>query len=129
MFAVPTTSLRSAKDREAFLRFANWHKEQGGLLVIRLRPERSVLLFGPYTAGLSGAVDKWNGGATRKFKLVGNMVAPVCAREIATIVEQHLPKGKATTSAGGRQRTTAGNSGTATGPVQPKIAPSRRPTE
>ena len=129
LFAVPTRSLRSAKDRDAFLRFANWHRDQDGLLVMRLRPERSVLLFGPHTAGLSEAVEKWGGGATRKFKLVGNMVAPVCAKEIAMIVEQHLPTGKARTSAGGRQRTTDGNSGTATGPVHTKIAPSRGRTE
>jgi hypothetical protein len=39
---------------------------------------------------LSKAVAEWGGGATRKFKLVGNMVAPICAREVARIVESQI---------------------------------------
>jgi phage FluMu protein gp41 len=57
---------------------------------MRLRPERSVLLFGPHTEALSEAVATWAGGATRKFKLVGNMVAPICAREVARIVDRQF---------------------------------------
>jgi hypothetical protein len=90
LFAVPTDCLRHRHDREAFLEHSNWHREQDGLLVMRLRPERSMLLFGPHTGALSEAVARWDGGATRKFKLVGNMVAPICAREVARIVERQL---------------------------------------
>lgn len=93
LFAVPAATVEKAETRGAFLRFANWHREQDGLLVMRLVPERAVLLFGPHTASLSDAVGAWNGGATRKFKLVGNMVAPVCARDIATIVGEHATEG------------------------------------
>ena len=98
LFAVPTTVVKRVSDRKAFLQFSNWHREQQGLLVMRLVPERAVLLFGPHTCGLSEAVGAWGAGATRKFKLVGNMVAPVCAKEIASIVDQHVvrnvPKGQ-----------------------------------
>jgi DNA-cytosine methyltransferase len=98
LFAVSAKSLRGKSDRAAFLRFSNWHREQDGLLVMRLTPERAVLLFGPHTAALSEALAKWEVGATRKFKLIGNMVAPVCAKEIATIVEQHAAEKKMTRS-------------------------------
>lgn len=118
LFAVPTKCLRGSKDREAFLRFSNWHREQDDLLVMRLRPERTVLLFGPYTSGLSDALGRWEGGATRKFKLIGNMVAPVCARAIATIVEQQAPMKRATALARGRQQKRAKSSAAAPGSGQ-----------
>lgn len=90
LFAVPISCIKSKNDRNAFLQHSNWHREQDGLLVMRLRPERAVLLFGPHTERLSKAVAEWGGGATRKFKLVGNMVAPICAREVARIVESQI---------------------------------------
>ena len=90
LFAVPLTRITKPQDREAFLAFSNWHREQNGLLVMRLRPERAVLLFGPHVKQLYNAVSEWKGGATRKFKLVGNMVAPICAEKIAGLVSEQL---------------------------------------
>lgn len=110
LFAVPTKSLRGAADRRAFLQYSNWHREQDEQLVMRLQPERSTLLFGPHTERLSEAVCDWKGSATRKFKLVGNMVAPVCAWSIATIIGQHLPKQRKKILSRDQDRTSTGNS-------------------
>jgi hypothetical protein len=90
LFAVPLLSVSTRKDRDAFLAFSNWHREQNGLLVMRLRPDRAVCLFGPHTSQLREAVAQWDAGATRKFRLVGNMVAPVCAQHVATLVNAQL---------------------------------------
>jgi hypothetical protein len=86
LYAVPLSTVRKRKEREAFLEYANWHREQDGLLVMRLRPDRAVALFGPYTESLQMAVSNWQRGDTRKYKLVGNMVAPICAKAIADVV-------------------------------------------
>ena len=66
--------------------------EREGILVMRLQPDRAVNLFGKYTDKLSEAVRNWEGGSTRKYKLVGNIVAPVCAYEVATIVGECIRK-------------------------------------
>lgn len=86
LFAVPLDSVNDSGERKAFLRFADWHREQQDLLVMRLRPGRSVQLFGQHTNSLERAIEGWEAGTTRKFKLVGNMVAPSVAREVAEIV-------------------------------------------
>jgi len=62
---------------------------------MRLRPDRAVLLFGPHTESLCKAVEIWKAGATRKIKLVGNMVAPICAKGIASLIDEHLGSGRA----------------------------------
>jgi hypothetical protein len=80
--------VKKAADRSAFLEFANWRREQDGLLVMRLRPNRAVMLFGPHTEALHQAVSDWNVGDTRKYKVVGNMVAPVCAKTVAELINQ-----------------------------------------
>ena len=63
------------------------------MLVMRLRPDRTALLFGPHTETLCNALQDWNVGDTRKYVLVGNMVAPVCARSIASIIDEHVGSG------------------------------------
>lgn len=100
LFSVPTATVKTDQQRKAFLKYSNWHREQDGLLVMRLSPERTALLFGPHTASLSEAVGNWDAGATRKYKLVGNMVAPVCAEAIATIVRDNATIDAATKGRG-----------------------------
>lgn len=92
LYAVPLGSVKRASDRGAFLEFSNWHREQDGVLVMRLRPDRAVLLFGPHTEALHRALIEWDAGDTRKYKIVGNMVAPVCAKSIAELVNGQLSK-------------------------------------
>jgi site-specific DNA-cytosine methylase len=89
LFAVPISCVGNERDRKAFLMYSNWHREQDGFLVMRLRPERTALLFGPHTDAIAEALEKWESGTTRKFKLVGNMVAPVCAEQVAKIIDDH----------------------------------------
>ena len=88
LYAVPMPLVKKAADRDAFLEFANWRREQDGLLVMRLRPNRAVMLFGPHTEALHKAVTEWDAGDTRKYKVVGNMVAPVCAKAVAELINQ-----------------------------------------
>ncbi len=90
LYAVPLSSVENASDRAAFLEFSNWHREQDGVLVMRLRPDRAVMLFGPHTEALHRAVTEWDAGDTRKYKVVGNMVAPVCAKAVAELVNEQL---------------------------------------
>jgi hypothetical protein len=90
LYAVPLSSVERASNRNAFLQFSNWHREQDGVLVMRLRPDRAVMLFGPHTEALHDAVTEWQAGDTRKYKIVGNMVAPVCAKAVAELVNEQL---------------------------------------
>jgi site-specific DNA-cytosine methylase len=90
LFGVPLASVRSADERRAFLEYANWHREQDGLLIMRLRPGRAVQLFGPHTEGLHKAVTEWKAGDTRKYRIVGNMVAPVCAKATAQLINAQM---------------------------------------
>jgi hypothetical protein len=90
LYAVPLSSLKNPTDRDAFLEFANWHREQDDLLVMRLRPDRTVALFGSHTAALCDAVNRWKAGDSRKYKIVGNMVAPVCAKNVAELINLQL---------------------------------------
>jgi hypothetical protein len=80
--------VEKAADRAAFLEFSNWHRDQDGVLVMRLRPDRAVLLFGPHTKKLQNALTNWTAGDTRKYRVVGNMVAPVCAKAVAELINQ-----------------------------------------
>jgi site-specific DNA-cytosine methylase len=90
LYAVPASSVKHPAHRAAFLQYANWHREQDGLHVMRLRPNRAVFLFGPHTDALYSAVTSWDAGDTRKYKLVGNMVAPICAKAVAELVGAQL---------------------------------------
>ncbi len=90
LFGVPLASVKKATERASFLEFANWNREQDGLLIMRLRPSRAVLLFGPHTERLQEAVAEWEAGETRKYKVVGNLVAPVCAETVARLISDGL---------------------------------------
>lgn len=93
LFVTSVSNVKDKVDREAFLEYSNWNRLQDGLLVMRLRPDRAVLLFGPYTETLYNAITRWDVGDTRKYKLVGNMVAPICAKAVADLInEQRIRK-------------------------------------
>lgn len=96
LYGVPLAAVKKPAERASFLEFANWHREQDGLLIMRLRPSRAVLLFGPHTESLHKAVTDWDVGDTRKYRIVGNMVAPICAKAVAELInEQWLASPKA----------------------------------
>ena len=86
LFAVPQRKLKSFRQKKEFLSHSDWHREQQDILVMRLKPSRSVRLFGKHTDKLENAIDTLQVGATRKFKLVGNMVAPQVALSVAKCV-------------------------------------------
>jgi DNA-cytosine methyltransferase len=90
LYAVPSRFVQNSADKAAFLEFANWHREQDGLLVMRLRPDRAIELFGPYTDRIGQALREWDAGDTRKYKVLGNMVAPICAKEVAEVINAQL---------------------------------------
>ena len=90
LYAVPSQLLAHKREEEAFLEFSNWHRVQDNLLVMRLIPEQAIKLFGPHTANVQRALFDCSISATRKYKLVGNMVAPVCAFEIAKLIENSV---------------------------------------
>ena len=86
LFSVPLASVAGLEQRGAFLSLADWHVERRGLLVMRLNPARTARLFGEHTAKIECALMEWTAGSTRKFKLVGNMVAPIVASTLAGLV-------------------------------------------
>jgi site-specific DNA-cytosine methylase len=90
LFAAPIDSVQKVEDREAFLEFSNWSREQDGVLVMRLRPERALRLFGPHVDALVAGLGDWDAGDTRKYQLVGNIVAPICAQRVAELVSASL---------------------------------------
>jgi DNA-cytosine methyltransferase len=90
LFGVPIKYAKTKRDRDAFLEFANWNREQDGLMVMRLSPERSLMLFGPHAEDLTRALSEWTAGGTRKHRLVGNIVAPVVAKAVASLVAELL---------------------------------------
>lgn len=90
LFAAPLSEVSKPIERSAFLEHSNWHREQDGLLVMRLRPDRALLLFGPYVSPLQKALDQWGVGETRKYLVVGNLVAPVCARIVAELISAQI---------------------------------------
>ena len=93
LFAVPLSTVRCQRERSAFLEHSNWHREQDDMLVMRLRPSQAVQLFGPHTESVHKAVASWDAGDTRKYKLVGNMVAPICAKKVAELVDAQRVSG------------------------------------
>ena len=86
LYALQRSYFVRNSDRDAFLEYSNWHRDEGDLLVMRLKPSRAVLLFGPDVAALHRAFINWRVGDTRKYALVGNMVAPTCARSVGEVV-------------------------------------------
>ena len=90
LFAAPLSEVGKSTERSAFLEHSNWHREQDGLLVMRLRPDRALLLFGPHVSPLQEALDQWGVGETRKYLVVGNLVAPVCARIVAELISAQI---------------------------------------
>ena len=86
LFAVPLPSVDRLEERGAFLEFADWHREEDSHLVMRLRPERAVRLFGPYVERIEDALTRLDVAAGRKYVLVGNMVAPVMAQSMAEAI-------------------------------------------
>jgi site-specific DNA-cytosine methylase len=90
LFAVPLGLVSDTGARAAFLEHSNWSREEDGYLVMRLRPERSVRLFGHHTEALESALYRFDGGSARKFVLVGNMMPPVMASRMGEIVSSAL---------------------------------------
>lgn len=87
LFAVPLELTKNDARRKELLRFADWSREQQDLFVFRLSPSRTVRLFGPYTETIEASIHAWEAGTTRKFKLVGNMVAPAVAESVARTLQ------------------------------------------
>lgn len=87
MFCVPASHVQDPASRKAFLRDGNWHREEKGYLVVRMAPEHAVRLFGPYTKKLGLCIAKADLTQSEKYLLVANLVAPVCSRLVATLVD------------------------------------------
>ena len=54
---------------------------------MRLEPARATRLFGDHTSALEQGVKEVRLGATKKYVLVGNMMAPVMAQLMARLTE------------------------------------------
>lgn len=86
MFCVPLQVVNVNRERLAFLRDSNWHREDSGYLVMRMAPESAVRLFGPGTDRLAKAISMSTMTLSKKYILVANLVAPRAAAEVAGLV-------------------------------------------
>jgi DNA-cytosine methyltransferase len=89
-FGIPLESILDAADEAKVLEFSNWSRRQEGHLVFRLTPERAMLLFGPGTSTIIEALAGSSVTKTKKYVLIGNIIAPLVASKIGTLVEKFL---------------------------------------
>lgn len=89
-FGIPLSTIKTKRDREYVLEYANWHRDQDERLVFRLRPERALMLFGPGVQPIYDAMNRSSLGSTKKYVLLGNMVSPVVAERVARSVQRIL---------------------------------------
>lgn len=81
-FGIIKSALVTPGSRDLVLKYANWFREEPNHLVFRLTPSRAALLFGPHMMSLQRAIDKVPIGVTKKYELLGNLVAPEVVRNI-----------------------------------------------
>jgi site-specific DNA-cytosine methylase len=89
-FGVANEAIRTTRDRENLLEFANWVREEPGHLVFRITPSRAALLFGPHIARIEEALELERIGVTKRYELLGNMVVPEIARRLGESIRRHL---------------------------------------
>lgn len=82
LFVVNKAFILSRTDKENLLQYSNWHKEYEERIAFRLIPEKAVELFGPMTEPIIDGLRKCRISSTNKYKLVGNLVAPICAKNL-----------------------------------------------
>ena len=80
LYAVKLGDLRNEGDRLDFIDGSNWTREQDGNLIVRLRPERALRLFGDKALPLADALSQSSATLSKKYLLVANLFAPSCAR-------------------------------------------------
>jgi len=96
-FCIPMSMITTTQLERKVLSFANWSRRQGELLIFRLTPERSLLLFDKAPAALIDGLAASGAGITKQYVLIGNMVAPSvaevvgnCLSEVARLGESNL---------------------------------------
>ena len=89
-FCIPSSFITGSEDYAAATHFANWTRVEKDLLVFRLTPERALQLFDKTPSRLARAFRKSSLGITKRYELLGNMVAPDVARVIGRCVEASL---------------------------------------
>jgi site-specific DNA-cytosine methylase len=85
-FAVPNR-LVSGTNRQAILEHANWSRQEDGHLMFRLTPERALHLFGSHIGRIQSAFRVSKVPMTKKYILLGNMVAPAVSAIAALAIE------------------------------------------
>jgi hypothetical protein len=81
LFAMPAAEISCADESEA-LEFSNWHVRQQDLFVLRLVPDRALLLFGSDLLPLSPRFKEFPLAETKKYRLLGNLVCPRVAEAV-----------------------------------------------
>lgn len=92
LFAVELASISNADQRGRLLEFTNWSRDQDGHVVFRVTPERALRLFGDHYEKLEKGLAAPQLTLTKKYQLVGNMVAPVVAQRIAAAINKTRAK-------------------------------------
>ena len=90
LYSVKLSDLRSKRDRDAFLEGGNWSREQDGHLILRLKPERAVHLFGPSASPLADPLNRSTATLSKKYLMVANLFAPSCARFAAEMASRQV---------------------------------------
>ena len=98
LFAVELSRVGNAAQRERLLEYTNWSRDQDGHVVFRINPDRALRLFGPHFEKLEHGLAVAGLTLTKKYQLVGNMVAPVVAQRIACAINKTRSKEPAVAS-------------------------------
>ena len=86
-FAIPLEYIRGDCSKRMALEWANWTRIQDGHLIFRLVPERAVHLFGSGVERIAEALKQSQLGITKKYVMLGDMVAPMMASRIGSLIE------------------------------------------
>ena len=84
-FAIPLKKIDSPLEKAQILEYSNWNREQMYHLIFRLKPERAIKLFGDGVSELQKSFQDSAIGITKKYILMGNMVAPEVGKNVAEL--------------------------------------------
>jgi DNA-cytosine methyltransferase len=86
LFFVEKKFVSGRGEKEALLEYSNWGREEDDGYIFRIEAQRAALLFGKECERISHAFRMSHVSETSKYRLIGNMMAPAMAKDIAKMI-------------------------------------------
>lgn len=80
LFAVPFRPGAPSIGHGGLAQFANWFSERDGMNIVRITPERAVMLYGEGLADIAERIRVLRASAAKKYELVATLVPPALLR-------------------------------------------------